>query len=129
VQKKQQELEDMQLEKQIEALRRELEEAKTGVFMKATARMDDMQAETDKMKEQVTDTQGRVQVNRENIEELEQVLRDAGASISTTSKVGLLSASPLFSDSSLRGGLGWNRGSRLHISGHSFSDREVALRR
>lgn len=87
VQKKQQELEDMQLEKQIEALRRELEEAKTGVFMKATARMDEMQGETDKMKEQLTDTQGRVQINRENIEELEQILRDAGAQISTASKV------------------------------------------
>eukprot|EP00035_Acanthoeca_spectabilis_P022807 m.445863 g.445863 ORF g.445863 m.445863 type:complete len:693 (-) comp19288_c0_seq1:2006-4084(-) len=88
VQKKQQELEDMQLEKQIEALRRELEEAKTGVFMKATARMDEMQGETDKMKEQLTDTQGRVQINRENIEELEQILRDAGAQISTASKGG-----------------------------------------
>mmetsp|Transcript_13507 Transcript_13507/g.34668 ORF Transcript_13507/g.34668 Transcript_13507/m.34668 type:complete len:694 (-) Transcript_13507:52-2133(-) len=88
VQKKQQELEDMQLEKQIESLRRELEEAKTGVFMKATARMDEMQADTDKVKEQLADTQGRVQINRENIEELEQVLRDAGAQISTASKGG-----------------------------------------
>eukprot|EP00038_Savillea_parva_P020195 m.30630 g.30630 ORF g.30630 m.30630 type:complete len:701 (-) comp4730_c0_seq1:44-2146(-) len=88
VQKKQQELEDMELEKQIETLRRELEEAKTGVFTKANARMDDMQAETDKLQEQLTDTQGRVQVNRENIDELSQAMRDAGAAISTGAKGG-----------------------------------------
>lgn len=88
VEKKQQELEDLQLEKQIENLRRELEEAKTGVFMKATARMDDMQAETDEIKAVMADTQGNVQINRENIEELETALREAGASINTGSKGG-----------------------------------------
>lgn len=86
--RKEKELEDLQLEKQIEILRRELEEAKSGVFMKAQARMDEMQAETDGLKTTVQDTQGRVQINRENITDLEEALREAGASINTSSKSG-----------------------------------------
>ena len=84
--RKEKEMEDLQLEKQIEQLRRELEEAKTGVFLKATQRMDVMQAETDTLKEQITDTQGTIQVNRESIEELEEALREAGARIGTKKK-------------------------------------------
>jgi len=86
--RKEKEMEDLQLEKQIEQLRRELEEAKTGVFLKATQRMDVMQAETDVIKEQITDTQGTIQVNRESIEELEEALREAGARINTKKKDG-----------------------------------------
>lgn len=86
--RKEKELEDLQLEKQIENLRRELEEAKAGVFTKAQARMDEMQADTDALKTQIQDTQGRVQMNRENITDLEEALREAGASISTSSKGG-----------------------------------------
>eukprot|EP00730_Choanoeca_flexa_P016536 TRINITY_DN7839_c0_g1_i3.p1 TRINITY_DN7839_c0_g1~~TRINITY_DN7839_c0_g1_i3.p1 ORF type:complete len:675 (+),score=205.44 TRINITY_DN7839_c0_g1_i3:172-2196(+) len=74
----QKEMEDLQLEKQIENLRRELEEAKTGVFMKATARMDEMQKETNELRVTVTGAQGLIQVNRENIEELEDVIRAGG---------------------------------------------------
>ncbi len=77
-------MEDLQLEKQIDQLRRELEEAKTGVFLKATQRMDAMQEETDTIKEQITDTQGTIQVNRESIEELAEALREAGAKVDHT---------------------------------------------
>eukprot|EP00729_Bicosta_minor_P009535 gene9535-33630_t len=90
--RKEKEMEDLQLEKQIEQLRRELEEAKTGVFLKATQRMDAMQAETDTIKEQITDTQGSVQVNRESIEELEEALREAGGRINTKKKDGGIQA-------------------------------------
>jgi len=90
--RKEKEMEDLQLEKQIEQLRRELEEAKTGVFLKATQRMDAMQAETDTIMEQITDTQGSVQVNRESIEELEEALREAGGRINTKKKDGGIQA-------------------------------------
>jgi centrosome and spindle pole-associated protein 1 len=84
--RKEKEMEDLQLEKQIDQLRRELEEAKTGVFLKATQRMDAMQEETDTIKEQITDTQGTIQVNRESIEELAEALREAGGKISSGKK-------------------------------------------
>eukprot|EP00039_Didymoeca_costata_P008895 m.118268 g.118268 ORF g.118268 m.118268 type:complete len:694 (-) comp14276_c0_seq2:1573-3654(-) len=86
--RKEKEMEDLQLEKQIENLRRELEEAKSGVFLKATQRMDEMEKETESLKAQVADAQGNVQVNRESIEELEEVMREAGAQISTKNKTG-----------------------------------------
>lgn len=47
-----------------------------------------MQAEANSFKDLLSDAQGRIQVNRENIEELSEVLRNAGAAISTTSKGG-----------------------------------------
>ena len=71
----QKEMEDLQLEKQIENLRRELEEAKTGVFLKVTQRMDVMQKDSDDMKGRLAETQGLAQVNRENIEDLEDTVR------------------------------------------------------
>lgn len=58
----QQEMEDLQLEKQIESLRRELEEAKTGAFVKATARMDAMQQDMDDLRGVIVNSQGQVQV-------------------------------------------------------------------
>ena len=84
----QKEMEDLQLEKQIEILRRELEEAKTGVFLKATSRMDAMQKDTDELKESLASTAGQVQINRENIEELEDLVRqhDPNASKSNGTK-------------------------------------------
>lgn len=81
--RKEQEMEDLQLEKQIEQLRRELEEAKQGVFQKAQMRMDAMQAEMDSQKNALSDSQGTIQVNREAITELEEALREAGASLRT----------------------------------------------
>lgn len=100
----QKEMEDMQLEKQIETLRRELEEAKTGtvmlkcsvsnlctcagVFLKATARMDAMQEEANQLKEQINSAQGQVQVNRESIQDIEDVVRSAGVDIGSSSGQG-----------------------------------------
>ncbi|EDQ90585.1 uncharacterized protein MONBRDRAFT_6973 [Monosiga brevicollis MX1] len=72
----QQDMEDLQLEKQIETLRRELAEAKTGVFVKATARMDNMQKETEDLRAHLVNAQGQIQLNRENIEELEELARE-----------------------------------------------------
>jgi predicted nucleic acid-binding Zn-ribbon protein len=72
----QKEMEDLQLERQIENLRRELEEAKTGVFLKATQRMDSMQEETNELREALGSAQGQIHVNRESIEEIEGALRD-----------------------------------------------------
>ncbi|EGD73122.1 hypothetical protein PTSG_04835 [Salpingoeca rosetta] len=85
----QQEMQDMQLEQQIENLKRELEEAKSGVFMKATARMDAMQKETDNIRETLTTTQGQVQLNRETMEELEDAIRQINPdAVDTTSNRG-----------------------------------------
>lgn len=75
VMKWQKEMEDLQLERQIENLRRELQEAKTGVFLKATQRMDAMQQDAEDMKATLATTQGVAQVNRENIEDLEDIVR------------------------------------------------------
>ena len=69
-------MEDMQLQKQIENLRRELQEAKTGVFLKATERMDVMQLETNELKSLITQTQGQVQFTRESVGALEEFMRD-----------------------------------------------------
>eukprot|EP00040_Diaphanoeca_grandis_P031165 m.185994 g.185994 ORF g.185994 m.185994 type:complete len:695 (+) comp32248_c0_seq3:364-2448(+) len=92
--RKEKEMEDLQLEKQIEQLRRELEEAKSGAFMKATARMDVMQEETDQLKESIQLMEGQVQINRENIQDLEQSLEEAGGQLSNkrgnTSTVALI---------------------------------------
>ena len=83
--KKEKEFEDMQLEKQLDQLRRELAEAKTGwhtfsavaydscfamevihgvagVIVKANARMDVMQKETDELRQTLSETTGQVQV-------------------------------------------------------------------
>eukprot|EP00051_Salpingoeca_urceolata_P015737 m.205528 g.205528 ORF g.205528 m.205528 type:complete len:691 (+) comp18488_c0_seq2:247-2319(+) len=81
VMKFQQEMEDMQLEKQIEGLRRELEEAKTGVFQKATERMDAIQRDAEELREGMTRTQGQVQVNRESLQDIEDIIRSAGFDI------------------------------------------------
>jgi centrosome and spindle pole-associated protein 1 len=84
--RKEKEMEDLQLEKQIEQLRRDLEEAKKGVFAKATERMDQMQQETDAMKDTIRDTQGSVQLNRENIEALGDAMQESGARVTMAKK-------------------------------------------
>eukprot|EP00055_Hartaetosiga_balthica_P009760 m.39754 g.39754 ORF g.39754 m.39754 type:complete len:696 (+) comp6884_c1_seq1:207-2294(+) len=85
----QKDMEDLQLEKQIEQLRRELDEAKTGVFVKATARMDSMQKETEELRESLTTTQGQVQLNRENVDELQDAITQINPNaIDTTSNGG-----------------------------------------
>ena len=52
----------LQLEKQIEQIRRELEEAKKGVLLKAQQRMDEIEESANNLKAQVSTSQGIIQV-------------------------------------------------------------------
>ena len=58
------------------------------MFTKALARIDELQEETNVIRGSVATTQGQVQVNRENIGELEDLIRAAGGKISTSSAGG-----------------------------------------
>lgn len=89
------ELEDQQLEKQIESLRRELQEAKSGVLTKANERMDVIQKETEDLKSSLTATQGHVQITRENVQQLEEFVREKiGVGVDVISTMPVPSAVP-----------------------------------
>lgn len=79
--RKEKEMEDLQLEKQIEQIRRELEEAKKGVLLKAQQRMDEIEADNENVKAQVNASQGHIQVNRETIDELKIILEEQGVTL------------------------------------------------
>lgn len=79
--RKEKEMEDLQLEKQIEQIRRELEEAKKGVLLKAQQRMDEIEESAENLKAQVTTSQGIIQVNRETIDNIQVILEEQGVKV------------------------------------------------
>jgi hypothetical protein len=57
-------------------------------FFVALKRIDELQGESDKIRQDVATTQGQVQVNRENIGEIAELVRQSGVKLSTASDKG-----------------------------------------
>ena len=59
------------------------------VFLAAALkRIDELQGESDKIRQDVATTQGQVQVNRENIGEIAELVRQSGVKLSTATEKG-----------------------------------------